>query len=272
MSYATELAFAKNLAEEAGKIMRRYFRAEDIGTKSKEDHTPVTVADIKINSLVISRVKTAFPDDGVLGEEESFEDQRDRIWVVDPIDGTIPFSLSIPVSTFMLALVNKKDGQPVVAVVYDPYLGHLYSAVKGEGAFLNDIKLQASPSAGLIKGYGTLYGSVIKDETINYVPGEVIEKLRTQHTRIININSGGYTAVKVAAGEFIFVAMGNGLAWDSAAPALIVEEAGGVVTDLAGRRRRFDQTGRDCLLAANQAVADEFLKLVKASSHENSGH
>lgn len=263
MNYSHELEFAKELAYEAGAIMRRYFLAEDIGTKLKADYTPVTVADTKINRLVIERVKPSFTSDGVLGEEESFETERQRLWVVDPIDGTIPFSLGIPVSTFMLALVNRSDGQPVVAVIYDPYHDHLYYAEKGKGAFLNQKKIRTSSVDTLAQTYGTLYGSVVESKTIHYQPGVILEKLRPQKTKIINISSGGYTAVKVAAGEFSFVAMGNGLPWDAAAPALIVEEAGGVVTDLAGKRRRYDATGQGSLMAANRAVADEFLKLVK---------
>jgi myo-inositol-1(or 4)-monophosphatase len=103
VSYEKELRFATDLAQEAGAIMDRYFRAEDIGTELKQDLTPVTVADTTINDLVIDRVQQSYPEHGVLGEENSYEPTRDRIWVVDPIDGTVPFSLGIPTSTFSLA-------------------------------------------------------------------------------------------------------------------------------------------------------------------------
>ena len=266
MSYDKELTFAKDLALEAGQIMRRYFRAEDIGTTWKEDNTPVTVADTKINTLVINEVMKQFPADGVLGEEEQYKTGRDRIWVVDPIDGTVPFSLGIPVSTFMMALVNKHDGQPVLAVVYDAFLDHLYYAETGKGAFLNEVHLKTSMNASLVRGYGTLYGPIVKSSNTDYLPGKILEALRPKSTKIINLSSGGYTAVKVASGEFDFVAMGNGLPWDSAAPALIVQEAGGIVTDLTGNPRRYDGEGFGCILAANQTVLDELLALIKAGT------
>ena len=116
MSYEKELDFAKALALEAGEIMRKYFRSDRLGTVQKDDLTPLTVADTAINDLVIERVQHEFPEHGVLGEEASYEPNRQWIWVVDPIDGTSPYSCGIPISTFSLALVNKKDGQPYVSV------------------------------------------------------------------------------------------------------------------------------------------------------------
>lgn len=265
MSYETELAFAKDLADEAGKIMRHYFRAEDIGTTWKEDNTPVTIADIKINNLVIKKVKSSFPTHGVLGEEASFEPKRDLIWVVDPIDGTVPFSLGIPVSTFLLALVDRSDGQPVVAVAYDPYLQHLYSATKGGGAFLNGVRLKTSTSNSFFKGYASIYGPPVQTEKVDYWPGKTIDQMRVRGSKTLNFVSGGYTAVKIASGEFVALVMGFGSPWDTAAVCLLVEEAGGLVTDLEGNKRRFDEFGLGCVLAANQTLLTEMLEIVKGS-------
>ncbi|QQS18795.1 hypothetical protein IPL68_01860 [Candidatus Saccharibacteria bacterium] len=133
MAHEKELQFAKSLALEAGAIMRHYFRSDELAITHKQDLTPLTVADTQINALVIERVKKEFPAYGVLGEEASFEPHRELLWVVDPIDGTSPFSCGIPVSTFSIALVHRKDGQPYVSVTYDPYLDELMFATKNGG-------------------------------------------------------------------------------------------------------------------------------------------
>lgn len=271
--YANELIFASELAKEAGKIMKRYFRAEDIGTEWKEDNTPLTLADITINDHVIERVKKTFPNHGVIGEEASFERERDLVWVVDPIDGTKPFSLGMPVSTFVLALVDRTDGQPLIGVVYDPYLDHLYTATKGGGAYLNGKRLKASEATSFFKGYATVYGygTAIKTNTINYQPGRVIDNLHVKGASVLNISSGAYTGAKVASGEFLTVVEAGGKPWDSAAPCILVQEAGGVVTDLEGKPRRFDETSLGCVLAANQTILLEILGVIKGD-HANTRH
>jgi myo-inositol-1(or 4)-monophosphatase len=265
VSYQKELEFAKELAYEAGNIMRRYFRAEDIGTEWKADDTPVTVADLKINRLVIDKVKEVFPNQGVLGEELSYKPERQLIWVVDPIDGTAPFRLGIPVSTFSLALVDRKDGQPLVAVTYDPYLDHLYNATIGDGAYLNGNKIQASKSAKLHQGSVSIYGPPLKTKKINYSQGRTIDEVRRRKARNFSFASGVYTASKVATGEFASVAIGNDPPWDVAAAALLVQEGGGVVSNLEGGVRRFDEPGLGCVLSANPKVHQEMLDIIKDS-------
>lgn len=263
MNYDAELAFAEKLAREAGEIMRKYFKSEELGTIWKKDNSPVTVADTTINSMVIERVKEAFPDDGIIGEEESYKTDRDRVWVVDPVDGTVPFSLDIPVSTFLLALVNKSDGQPVVAVVYDPYLDHLYTATKGGGAFLNGVRLQASESDDLAQAYVTVHGKRVTTDQIDYRPGQLFDQLRELGARNVTMAGGAYTSVKIAEGRFALSIVGTGWPWDDAAPGLILQEAGGIVTDLEGKPRRYDEAGLGCFYSANQAIHDQILKLIR---------
>ncbi|HWB39041.1 MAG TPA: inositol monophosphatase [Candidatus Saccharimonadales bacterium] len=264
MSYDAELAFAKELALEAGGIMQQYFRSEELNTTWKSDKTPLTVADTTINKLVIERVKAKFPEHGVLGEEESYEPDRDWVWVCDPIDGTVPFSVGIPASTFLLALVDRADGQPVAAVVYDPYLGHLYTATKGGGAFLNDQPLKGSATKHMSPGYVSIYGGAAKRDKIDYHPGQLLDDLRENGTRNISLASGAYTFVKIAEGTFLAGVIGEpGFAWDVAAPCLIVREAGGIVTDLAGSQRRFDENGFGCVFAANKSIHQQMLALIK---------
>ncbi len=266
-SFNKELDFAKELAIEAGGIMRRYFRAEDIDTTFKDDNTPVTVADTTINNLVIEKVKEQFPGYGVIGEEESFESKGDFVWVLDPIDGTMPFSLGIPVSTFSLALVHRSNGQPVVAVAYDPQLDHLYSATKGQGAVLNDAKILTSKSSTIEKQYVVVGGGSLQDGVPYFSAGKCTTLAReVAGARVFNFYSFVYSAMKVASGDLVAAIMRYGAPWDAAGAALIAQEAGAVVTDFEGKNRRYDEWGAGCVVAANQAIHDEMMGLIKLST------
>lgn len=266
MNYQKELDFAKDLAGEAGKIMRRYFRAEDIGSEWKADDTPITVADTKVNDMVITRVKRAYRDRAVIGEEASHDQAGDLAWVVDPIDGTVPFSLGIPISTFSLALVERKDGQPLVGVIYDPYLDHMYTAVKGGGAFLNDTRLKVSKATTLPRNYVSIIGGSGKGGTAGYNRGQCLDIIYKQGAKCFGIQTEAYFASKVATGELVGSIFGYGAPWDVAAASLLVREAGGVVTDLFGNDRRYDEFADGCVLAANKAIQSKLLEAVRKSA------
>lgn len=265
MNYQKELDFAKDLAQEAGKIMRRYFRAEDIGSEWKEDNTPITVADTKVNDMVITKVRQAHSDRAVIGEESSYDHEGDLAWVVDPIDGTVPFSLGIPISTFSLALVERKDGQPLVGVVYDPYLDHMYTAVKGGGAFLNDVRLKVSKNTTLPRNYVSIIGGSGKGGKTRYNRGKCFDIIRAQDAKCISIQTEAYFASKVATGELVGSIFGYGAPWDVAAAGLLVREAGGLVTDLSGEKRRYDEFADGCVLAANKTIQSKLLDAIRKS-------
>lgn len=250
MKYTSELQLAKLLAKEAGVLMHRYFRSEDIGVEIKEDQTPVTIADTKINRLVIERVKEKYPQTGVIGEEDSYNEENDNVWVVDPIDGTMPFSLGIPVSTFSLAYVEK--GKVKVAVIYDPFIDRLYWAVEGEGSYLNNEKIAVSKITSLDNAYIALGGGLIKKE---------FKKLSDNNVRTFDMYSYAFSASLVATGDFVVAVMTYGSPWDAAAASLIVQEAGGRATDLLGNDRNYAEWG-DGILITNGHVHDELLKLI----------
>jgi myo-inositol-1(or 4)-monophosphatase len=234
--FDAELSFAKQLAYEAGAIMFHYFNAADKGVVIKKDESPVTIADTKINDLVIARVKAQFPDHGVLGEEASFNLDKTTLWVVDPLDGTPPFARGIPLSTFCMALVQ--NGKPVVAVVYDPYTDRLYSAAKGSGAHENDRKLDLSehkPQGKLgvcLEVAGGSYWTTFKDRAIGGKMLEAFDRTDDTFTYYLPI---AYSTVMVAAGRFDAVVTSGKNPWDLAAAGFIAQEAGAKVTDIFGK-------------------------------------
>ena len=145
------LDFSKNIAIYAGNIMKQYYN--NFTFSYKEDNTVVTIVDKKINSYLIEQVKKKYKNHSVNGEEESFNNNSEYIWVCDPLDGTGMYVDHIPVFVFSLALVH--NGNPIVGVIYDVTEDKMYYAIKGEGAYCNDIRIQVNDKKLGELGYRT---------------------------------------------------------------------------------------------------------------------
>jgi myo-inositol-1(or 4)-monophosphatase len=263
MSYQKELTFAVKLAEEAGRIMKQSF-ALGVSKEWKSDNTPLTEADLKINRLVIDAVKQEFPDHGVLGEEESSESTSDYVWVCDPIDGTIPFSHGIPVFVFSLALVYK--GESVAGVLFDPFLDRLTVAERGKGATLSGKPIKVSDSKKISQTVVNLEGTNNEFCDANRLRAPLLQ----QGSKVTTIGSVAYSGMLVALGEMSAVVFNWPHPWDGAAVKVIVEEAGGKVTDLFGNEQRWDRPTKG-FVASNGLVHEQVLDLIKESkSRENS--
>lgn len=262
MTYTKELAFAKDLAREAGKIIRDTFAA-GVSNTWKADHTPLTETDEAINALVIQRVTAAFPDHGVIGEEGNVGEDRKLKWVCDPVDGTMPFSHGVQISTFALALTDD-DGQPVVAVIYDPYMDRLFSATKDGGSFLNDQPIHVSEQATLEHALIEADAFPSTRPVIN-ADANLFNVLRSKGAYVTSTWSVILLAGLVAAGHYTAALLNVNNCHDAAAVKLIVEEAGGKVTDLQGNDQRYDQPTRG-FIASNGHIHAELVKLL--SSYE----
>lgn len=227
--------FAIRLAKKAGVIIKWNF-VLGMETETKSDLTPVTKSDKEINSLVISAVKKHYPDHNIQGEEESFVENNSKyLWVCDPIDGTIPFSHGIPICSFSLALVV--DGEPILGVTHNPFLDRMFYAEKGKGAYLNDKKIVVSKKIS------------VKNEIVDsdcwkhavYNTFKMEDKLIDDDARVYTGFCAVFGCEMVACGEFVATIFAGNTAHDIAAVKVIVEEAGGRVTDLFGKEQRYDQ-------------------------------
>ena len=233
-NYEAELSFAKQTAYEAGKIMLHYFNAEQKGLTFKEDQSPVTLADTQINILVIESVVSVYPDHGVLGEEQGHELNRNKLWIVDPLDGTGPFSRGVPISVFSMAYAE--DGVVKAAVVYDPFTDRLYSAAEGQGAYENDRKLDlhahqpAETLSVLLEVSGKAW-STFEDPDIGGAMLNAFARAEDTSTYYLPIAS---SLALVAAGRFDAIVTSGKNPWDLAAGAFIAQEAGAIVTDIFG--------------------------------------
>jgi fructose-1,6-bisphosphatase/inositol monophosphatase family enzyme len=223
----------------------------------KTDNSPVTIADKQINQLVLDAVAASYPGHSVRGEEGSNQKMGDEyVWVCDPIDGTIPFSLGIPTNVFSLALV--KDGRPIIGVIYDPYLKRLYSAEHSRGAHLNGQAIEVNTLTS-IDPHAIVGLSGPKSSLVDLIG--LRSAVAKTGARIMIYTSCVYEGALVAAGHFVAEVFPGSTAHDVAALKIIIEEAGGRVTDLDGHDQRYDMpvTG---LVASNGLVHNEMLSLV----------
>ena len=251
------LNFAKELAYKAGEVMKKYFY-EDYEIEYKSDDTPVTIADKKINNMVIEEVKKRFPEHGVDGEEAKNLNNSNYLWVVDPIDGTSGYTRHFPVAVFSLALVI--DGEPVVGVVYDPFLDELFSAIKGEGAFCNDKPIHVNNNKLGDKGCNIDF---CMWNNMKYDTFKVIAMLK-KHNKVSMVGSVARACMAVASGKIsaeLFPGVEHGNC-DMAASALIVREAGGKVTSFLGKEQRYDKD-IDGALISNGLIHDDLLEVIK---------
>jgi fructose-1,6-bisphosphatase/inositol monophosphatase family enzyme len=248
--------FALNMARQAGKLMRKNFRL-GMEKQLKDDGSPVTQTDLAINDLLISQVEKYFPEHSVLAEEKSNLKNSEHVWVCDPIDGTIPFSLGIPVSTFSLALV--KNGQPILGVVYDPFLKRLFLAEKNKGARLNNNIIKVSA----VKTFARSAAAAENFPRAKYNLSDLLKELQfNKKLIIIQLASIIYPSMLVADGELLFSIFPHTTPHDAAAIKIIVEEAGGKVTDIFGQEQKYNQETNG-FIASNGHIHDEVVKLTK---------
>src|SRR3989339_400053 len=229
--------FAIDLAKQAGKIIRNDFKL-GMKKKWKANNTPLTKTDLIINQLVIDSVKQTFPNHSILSEEgNDFSEKSDYVWVCDPLDGTIPFSHGIPVCAFSLALVYK--GESILGVVYDPFMDRMFFAEKGKGAFMNEKKISVSPR-------DTLKHSLLSVVHWNNAPfdfSRLAVVLKNEGVRISNISIAYMGAL-------------------TAARKVLVEEAGGKVTNIFGNEQRYDRPIKGHLVT-NGLLHTALLKLIQ---------
>ncbi len=246
--------FAVAVTHGAGKIVLEYFESRDLGKMIKADNSPVTIADMKSNHYVIERVKEYFPKHGVLGEEESNGDPGTikDLWLCDPIDGTAAFTWGLPTGVVSLAYV--RDGVPLIGVVYDPYMKRTYSAIKGDGSYLNGHPVHVSK-------HGLRSGTMGINQLDSYRFRAFYNDLRTRGVHLATYSGLVYQAMTIATGRLVGRVFTHIGPHDVAALKVIVEEAGGVVTDLDGREQRYDGPINGAVIS-NKVVHHEILDMI----------
>jgi myo-inositol-1(or 4)-monophosphatase len=218
------------IAREAGALLMKYFEAR-VKIEYKGDVDLVTEADRKSEALILERIRSHWPSHDVMGEEGTrLESGSDYRWYVDPLDGTTNFAHGFPVFCVSLALEFK--GRRVAGVVYDPTRDELFTAEQGRGAHLNHRPIRVSVVDRLAECLvATGFPSHKRHKNPNIFFYHQIT-LRTHGVR--RAGSAALDLCSVACGRFEAFWEFNLNPWDTAAGVLMVEEAGGQVTDFSG--------------------------------------
>ncbi|MCB1499628.1 MAG: 3'(2'),5'-bisphosphate nucleotidase CysQ [Bauldia sp.] len=252
-SYAEDLALLDGAGAEAARVALAYFR-RDPKAWQKEGGSPVSEADIAVNDRLTEVLRQARPDYGWLSEETADSDarlSRERVFVIDPIDGTRAFLDGRREWTISLAVVEA--GRPVAAVLVGPALETTFHATAGGGTFLDGTRLATGRRDRLT---GARFAS--SRRYASAVAGGSGEKPRF-------VPSLAYRIALVAAGEAdVAIAKPGARDWDLAAADLLVHEAGARLAPLDGRRLRYNErdTAHPTLIATNSALFGDVVELV----------
>jgi myo-inositol-1(or 4)-monophosphatase len=240
------------VAREAGSLVTDYFR-QHVKIEYKGDVDLVTVADRKSEALILERIREQFPTHDVMGEEGTrIETGSEYKWYVDPLDGTTNFAHGFPV--FCISLAVERLGKRIAGVIYDPTRDEMFAAELGSGSRLNDEAIHVSSISNLGECLvGTGFPSHKRHKNPNIYFYHQLT-LRTHGVR--RAGSAALDLCNVAAGRFEGFWEFNLNPWDTAAGVLIVEEAGGKVTDFSGGTFQIDSRET---LASNGLVHDALL-------------
>ena len=253
------LNFAIHLARQAAVVVKEEL-TNNLDVEWKEDNTPVTNIDRKVNSLAISLLSQHFPKDRLLGEEESLapQDASEKTWVLDPIDGTQALEVGLPTYTVCIARVDA-NGQPELAVIINPTTNELFTVQRGEPARLNGHELRVSDRTTLQSSY--VYMSSRMPKAVASV-GTIFDKLTDAGAKVFNTRSVAFGCLMVAMGKCVGSFSGVSTPFEIASVKLLVENAGGKVTDLDGNTDFRCDGEINGFIVSNGHVHDQLLALI----------
>jgi len=265
MDYETVLQIAIAIAHEAGAVVREAFpqtALTQVGLKGAVN--PVTETDIAAENLIITRLHDAFPAHRFYAEESGGDEWRSPgtpIWLIDPLDGTVNFAHGFPHIGISLALLV--DGGLAVGVIYDPLRDETFAASAGGGATRNGQPIHVSPVERLADAFLATGFPYDRRTAVDNNTQRLDHFLRRSH---------GVRRAGAAVLDLSYVACGRldgfwekGLhPWDVAAASLIVQEAGGRVTDFGGG---LDYLSGEFFVASNSLIHDEMLRVIREGAN-----
>ncbi|MEO7047479.1 MAG: inositol monophosphatase family protein [Ferruginibacter sp.] len=245
-------------AVQAGAAQLQHFFNGEFKISNKEGiNNLVTEADHAAEKAIIEVIQKQYPDHFILSEETGeIVTNSEYKWIIDPIDGTVNFANGIPLCCVSIGV--EKNGEMILGSVYAPIINEFYFAEKGAGATLNDKKITVSDKTEVIKS------CLVTGFPYSYLdapngPLQVFEKLIRNGVPVRRLGSAAIDLCWVAAGRFDGFYEHKLQAWDSAAGTLLVEEAGGKVTDFTGNTFSPYQPH---VLATNGKIHEELMAIV----------
>jgi histidinol-phosphatase len=246
------LAIARQAAETAAGVIARHYRTA-LSVETKPDKTPVTAADREAEAVIKQVLRGSFPDHAFYGEEEGREGEGDFLWLIDPIDGTRSFVRGYPMFSTQIALMHR--GELVVGVSNAAQFGEVAWARRGGGAFLDGERIGVSGASEFGPATAISIGNV---KTLSRGSGWSALARLIQRCGRTRGYGDFYHYHLLARGSIDLVIESDVNILDVAALAVIVREAGGVFTDLAGQELTLDTTS---VLAGTPALHAEALTL-----------
>ena len=241
--------------------VQRFFNNEFKIQYKEGLNNPVTEADHAAEKAIMAVIKAQFPDHFILSEEagEIVQDSNYK-WIIDPIDGTINFAKGIPLNCVSIGIEHNKE--IVMGAVFNPHLNELFFAEKGKGSILNDKPVSVSAETQVAKS------CLVTGFPYTYLdskngPLEVFERLIRVGVPVRRLGSAAIDLCWVACGRFDGFYEHKLEAWDSSAGYLIVEEAGGRVTNLKGEKFSPYQHG---IVATNGKIHDELVTIINGGT------
>jgi myo-inositol-1(or 4)-monophosphatase len=252
--------FAINMALDAGNLLAEKFNSKH-EIHYKGEINLVTEADKMSENLIIAAINSSYPDHGILSEESPAQNSQAIMrWIIDPLDGTTNYAHGYPVFCVSIALEN--EGVIVLGVIYDPLREDMFVAERGKGSYLNGKKMNVSKTAILSRSLlatGFPYDiRTSKDNNLNYFNLMAVEAqaLRRAGAAALDI-------AYLAAGRFDGFWELKLMPWDMAAGCLMVEESGGIISNMSGGK--CDITSPNILIS-NGLIHEQMISVFKRTA------
>jgi len=251
---------AEEIAREAGMFLKNRINSEHT-IDYKGEINLVTEADKISEGMITSKIASLFPDHDILAEEFTYTTRgSDFTWIIDPLDGTTNYAHGYPF--FCVSIALERLDTIIVGIVYDPMLDEMFVAEKGKGAFLNDRAIHVSNTNRVIEGLlATGFPYDIREDSHNNLNYFNTMILKAQAIR--RAGSAALDLAYVAAGRFDGFWELKLNPWDIAAGWLLVEEAGGIVTDMRGKDYYLESLS---ILASNGRIHKEMMDVLERAS------
>jgi myo-inositol-1(or 4)-monophosphatase len=253
-----EVEIAIQSALRAGEYLRRNFRNQQNTVKHKEDGSPVTECDLVSHQMINDCLQKAFPNHIIFSEESHgallSSITKEPTWVIDPLDGTSNFIADIPLFAITIALVVNDETR--IGLIYDPLHEDLFVATRGGGSVLN--KQQIHVSNREVTKMGMLFAGRGYKKRDRDRHGQIILSLEKETTYFRRLGCAAIMLSCVAAGRADSVILTGNKPWDTVAGALLIEEAGGKVTDYCGNPWTYKS---EDLLATNGIIHDSLIAM-----------
>ena len=252
------LKIAETASQKAGAYLRKNFRRHNPSKYSYKKHREiVTAADKKTNDIIVKTIRAEFPDHNIVSEEKNYQKNSSSFaWYVDPLDGTTNYTAGIPLYSVNIGVTYRDE--IICGAICLPDRDELYAAMRGRGSFCNNKKIRASKTKKIKESFVELCHSYEKK---NREQGARLVKKITNQVRVYRrFGCAGVEHANVAAGRTDAIIIIGSRAWDNLAGALLIEEAGGKVTDRDGKP--WVPNSKD-FIATNGAIHERLLKLIQ---------